>query len=287
LAQELNAYIEAVLGPAKVIADRSWAHGKSLVLEVLDGHGVVWFVKQHRDLSWYRSELFAYRRWVPALGARAPVLRACDDDLRSLVLSAVPGESADWRHQAVHREAGVVLRRLHDAESIGRWEDLAADKQEELERWAAGAGGLLTGRELGFARSQLRALEHLAAPVRVPCHLDYTPRNWLVAGRRVGVVDFEEAAPDVWINDLGRLYFGWWRNPLASGQTVPAGADLQEAFLDGYGRHPTDEELFLLRACYALTAVRLVVLARQLHQVRQEAAVRAVLGELMTKTYGG
>jgi hypothetical protein len=90
--------VRAVLnGTTTVVAHHSWSHGKSVVLELCGADGVVWFVKQHRDVDEYRSELFAYRRWVPALGGRAPGLHAYDDDLQVLVLSALRADgSADW-----------------------------------------------------------------------------------------------------------------------------------------------------------------------------------------------
>jgi hypothetical protein len=282
LGQKPDTYINAVLnGPATVVADHSWSHGKSVVLEVRDADGVVWFVKQHRDVDEYQSELLAYGRWVPALGDRAPTLHAYDDDLQVLVLSALRADgSANWRDPEVQRDAGTVLWRLHDAEIIGQWDDIAAEKQAQLERWETRAVGLLTDRELSFVRAELRLLEDLPAPVRVPCHLDYSPRNWLIMEGRVHVIDFEDAAPEVWINDLGPLYFRWWRDPRSPGEPR-ADPVLQDAFFDGYGRYLNDDDLLLLRASYALTAFRDVILARQFGQVAHEASLRAVLQSLM------
>jgi hypothetical protein len=65
-----------------------------------------------------------------------------------------------------------------------------------------------------------------------------------------------------------------------------AGSGLQEAFLDGYGRQPNDDELFLLRVCYALAVVRYVILARAFGQADHEASLRAVLHGLMYREYG-
>ena len=64
----------------------------SLVVSVRDGGDVTWFLKQHRGRERYLSEVTAYRRWVPVLSARAPHLRASDDSLHAVILSAVPGE---------------------------------------------------------------------------------------------------------------------------------------------------------------------------------------------------
>jgi len=271
---------EVLVAPT-VVGDRSWGHGRSLVMEVRDAEGVRWFVKQHREAARYRSELSAYRRWTSRLGDRTPILHAWDDDLQVIVLSALAEDrQADWRDPEVQRDAGELLRLLHDGEEIDRWNDLAADKRAELDHWTARAGGLLTSRELDFVRSELEMLESHPAPVRVPCHLDFTPRNWLIADGRVAVIDFEEAAPEVWVNDLGHLFFRWWRDPRAPRRRPEAAPELQQAFLEGYGRKLTDDGVCLLRASYGLSLVRYVTLARNAAQVDHEASLRAVLDGL-------
>jgi hypothetical protein len=270
-----------VLVAPTVVGDRSWGHGRSLVLEVRDAQGARWFVKQHREAACYRSEVSAYRRWTSRLGDRSPILHASDGDLQVIVLTALGEDGrADWRDPEVQRDAGELLRRFHDGEEIDRWHDLAADKRAELDQWTARAGGLLTSRELDFVRSELEMLEGLPAPVRVPCHLDYTPRNWLIADGRVAIIDFEEAAPEVWVNDLGHLYFRYWRDPRAPRRRRRAALELQQAFLEGYGRQLTEDGVCLLRASYGLSLVRYVTLARKAAQVDHEASLRAVLDGL-------
>ncbi|MEO3930206.1 hypothetical protein ABGB07_41115 [Micromonosporaceae bacterium B7E4] len=257
---ELAGYARQVLGPGQVVADRSWGHGVAGVLEVRDGDGTGWFVKGHGDPERYRRELAAYRRWVPGLGGHAPRLRAYDDERLALVLSAVPGEAglSYVTDPEVQREAGVLLRRLHGTETLPPWTDLVAEKLAELDRLSVRASRLLEARELDFVRAELRNLSGVAAPARVPCHLDYGPRNWLVAPagrqraeRRVHVIDFEWAGPEVWVNDLNRLYFGPWRDR----------PDLADAFLAGYRRTLDDADRAVLHACGALTAVFIVVWA--------------------------
>ncbi|MDG4787447.1 hypothetical protein O7626_16155 [Micromonospora sp. WMMD1102] len=254
MRDDLVGYARQVLGPVRVVADRSWPHGVAGVLEVRDGEGVTWFVKGHGDPERYRRELSAYRRWVPGLGGRAPRLRAYDDGRFALVLSAVPGGPGlpYATDPEVQHRAGVLLRRLHDSATLPPWTDLVAEKLDELDRLATPARELLEPRELDFVRAGLRALAGVPAPVRVPCHLDYGPRNWLVTGdRQVHVVDFEWAGPEMWVNDLNRLYFGPWRDR----------PDLAEAFLAGYRRTLGDADRAVLHACGALTSVFVVVWA--------------------------
>ena len=173
--------------------------------------------------------------------------------------------------RAVYREAGLLLRLFHDAEAPVPWPDFAADRLTEFERWADRASGLLTTRELDFARAEVRALADLSPPARVPCHLDYTDRNWLTVDGRVHVIDFERARPDVWINDLARLHYGRWR----------ARPDLRESFLDGYGRQISEHDHAILVGHGALTAVSTVVWAREHDDAPFENAGRRSLRDLM------
>jgi Ser/Thr protein kinase RdoA (MazF antagonist) len=275
---ELERYLDRVLGPCTVVGDRSWVHGRAAVIEVRDADGVTWFAKRHSGERNYRAEVAAYRKWVPALGERAPNLRAHDEELQMMVLSAVPGEDGSGlaleSDAEIQRQAGWLLRRFHDAESLGSWDDFAAAKLDEFEKWAARADGLLERTQLAFARREVRRLSEVERPVRVPCHRDYGPRNWLIADGRVSVIDFEWARPEVWVNDLARLYFGPWRER----------PDLQDAFLDGYGRAIDDSDRAVLLGCGALSAVSTVIWAHAQGDAAFEAIGRENLRRLMKRT---
>lgn len=269
---KLARFVERELGPCRVEKDWSWEHGGAYVVQLRAADGVTWFAKRHTRAELYARERSAYQRWVPALADRAPALRAYDDELRALVLSEVPGVLRYDTGAETHHDAGRLLRRLHDAESLPAWNDLAAEKLAELESWTAKSAGLLDQAELDFARGELRALEGIPAPTRVPCHLDYTPRNWLVAGGRVHVIDFEWAVPEVWVNDIARLHYGYWRDR----------PDLREAFLDGYGRRLTGDEVAIMRGSYVLSAIWMIVWANEHGEKAFEASLRDNLHALMT-----
>ncbi|MDQ3629203.1 MAG: hypothetical protein M3419_10415 [Actinomycetota bacterium] len=63
------------------------------------------------------------------------------------------------------------------------------------------------------------------------------------------VIDVAGADRQVWVRDLLRMQFSnWWEDP-----------DLRDAFFDGYGRRPSQEESAVLLRAGALTAVSRVV----------------------------
>jgi hypothetical protein len=227
-----------VLGPCELEQDYSWAHGMSAVLRLRDARGVTWFAKRHRERDRYEAEVTAYRQWVPALSGHAP---------------------------------GVLLRRFHDAQPPLPWDDWGAAKIAEFDGLMPMASELLGKRDLALARAEVETLSGLPCPGQVPCHRDYTPRNWLVKDGVQYVIDFEHARLDVWLADLARLHLGIW----------PDRPDLKEAFLVGYGRQLSDTDHAILQGVAALTATWLVVKAREIRQPALEDAFRAALQRLL------
>src|SRR5690606_23215191 len=65
-------------------------------------------------------------------------------------------------------------------------------------------------------------------------HGDYSPRNWLwdAAAGHHSIIDFEESAPGIAVEDLVWLHGAAW----------PDRPDLRRAFLTGYGRDLTQSE---------------------------------------------
>jgi len=278
-------YAEQVLGPCELEQDLSWAHGLSVVLRLRDVVGATWFVKRHADRDRHVAEVWAYRQWVPALRGNAPRLRAVNDLLATVILSAVPGTPAPWpaadagalseadrlAELALHRQAGVLLHRFHQARPPLPWENFGAAKVAEFDALAPLASSLLGKRELALARAEVGALAGLRCPGQVPCHLDYTPRNWMVSDTVQYVLDFELARLDVWIADLSRLHLGIWA-------TRP---DLREAFLTGYGRQLSSSDLAILQGCAVLMGTWLLVKAREIGQRSLEEATHAALLRLL------
>lgn len=207
----------------------------------------------------------------------AASLRAHDDALRAVLLSALPGEAGPWPgDEATHRRAGALLRLLHEAEPGEPWDGFADAKSAEYEQLLPEAVDLLSADVLDFVRAEVRGLAALdARPVRVPCHRDYTPRNWLVSGAEVRVIDFELVRRDVWVGDLARLETGAWRGR----------SELRAAFLSGYGRVPDAADAAVLRTCAVLTAARLVVAGHEYAERDLELANRQVLWNFMNRRW--
>jgi Ser/Thr protein kinase RdoA (MazF antagonist) len=282
----LSQFAERVLGSYELLADCSWGHRMSSVLRLRDETGVVWFLKRHGDRARYRAELTAYRKWTGALGGAAPRLHAADDSLQAMILSAAPGEAAPWpatevtggvadrsAEQDVQREAGRILRRLHDAQPALPWPDFAAAKTEQFDRLKPSVAALLRPRDLNRAAAEIAAVADLPAPAQVPCHHDYTPRNWLVRKGALHVIDFEWCGLDARVADFARLHLGIWASR----------PDLQEAFLDGYGQQlsPADHEI--LHGCAVLTAVWLLVKAHETRQPSFEEGSRTSLLRILDR----
>ncbi len=256
----------------------------SAVLRLRDASDAEWFLKHHRDRERYDAELMAYRTWVAALKGRAPRLRSFDDSLQVMILSALPGQPASWpaaepgdpsteriRERVIQREAGAILRRLHDAQLAIPWPGFAADKLAQFDDLRPAVAGLLTRRQLDAAGAEVARLNNIPAPAQVPCHHDYTPRNWLVRGGTVYVFDFEWSGPDAWVADLARLHLGIW----------PARPDLQAAFLQGYGRRLDPVDHMALHGCAVLTGVWLLSKAHETGQPSFEEASRKALLRLI------
>jgi Ser/Thr protein kinase RdoA (MazF antagonist) len=282
----LRDYARRIVGRCELLEDASWRQRRSVVLRLRDAGGAEWFLKCHRDRDRFDAELMAYRTWVAALQGRAPRLHAFDESLQAMILSALPGQPAAWpalqpgrpgtertRERAVQRAAGAVLRRLHDGLPAVPWPSFAADKMQQFTDLRPEVAALLTRRQLDAARAEVARLKGIPAPVRVPCHHDYTPRNWLVHGEAVHVFDFEWSGPDAWVADLARLHLGIW----------PTRPDLQEAFLRGYGRHLRPADRIALHGCAVLTGVWLVLKAHETGQPSFEDTNRRALLRLIDR----
>ncbi|MFJ3673406.1 aminoglycoside phosphotransferase family protein [Streptomyces sp. NPDC090106] len=245
----------AALGTAAV-TDASWPRGNSRIWHVRTDHGEV-FVKLYPSTETYEREVKGCEHAARVLAdSEAPHLLASDPQRPAVILTALPGrvvrglllEQAE--EQRVHRLAGDLLRRWHDAdepishrghqrimESVTAQADEAAMILERL-------GDQLSPAEQDLVRDAARDLPGLARALPLAYrHGDYSPRNWLwdAAAEHHGLIDFEESAPGLAVEDLVWLCGAAW----------PTRPDLRDAFLTGYGRLLSSAEQ---RALVLLTA---------------------------------
>jgi hypothetical protein len=153
--------------------------------------------------------------------------------LRLLVVDYLPGVLAGSSPAAldpdVHRQAGALLRQFHDEASV----DGAAAEEAAMRS----ALTWLDSPHRIAPATVARLREALAAasvdpPRAVPTHGDWQPRNWLVDGGVVRVIDFGRFALRAAATDFARLAAQEWR-------TSP---DCERAFFEGYGDDPRTAE---------------------------------------------
>ena len=278
---KLHAFVQAVVGPTHVRRFCGWEHAESLVWEFQTTAGATLYLKQHRQIRKFRQEHHAYTAWVPALPSVTPILVGAHLAApHALLITAVPGTLAEntllspAHELELHRQAGRFLRALHDLphEDIDPVSLVDAFAQR-MAAWLPRVRGLVEEGDIDWVISRMQEiLPLLGSYSRVPCHRDYTPRNWLVhqAELQLYVIDFEHARPDLALLDMERLWAGTW----------PGRPDLKAAFFDGYGRNLTSDEEALLERCAALGALTTIGWAHEHGDVPFEQYGRDLLARL-------
>ncbi len=198
----------------------------------------------------FRQSLLAHRIWGEAL----PPVLASDEVSRCLLMGHVDGTPARLDDPGVHEAAGRWLRRAH-AGPLTPWGSpdpmpLVQAMERRARTWLEGASTWVSAVELGAARELLADLGAFEGEVRVPCHRDFGPHNWLVvpSGRLV-VLDPEHARPDHWLADVVKLAADHWSET----------PELECAFSRGYGRPLEVEDRARLRVWTVGHALTMVV----------------------------
>lgn len=213
-------------------------HPKSATVWRAESPAGALVLKQHRHPRPFAQELRAYRDWLPRLDvtrtldspARVPRLLAFDAAARALALTVAPGERLSLGPSelvlSAHAAAGRFARALHslpiaDDDPLPLGDAVSA----RLDEWHARAAGLLSPSERDALQRLAGRRDAFAGVRRVPCHRDFTPDNWLLAGEILHVFDFEHARFDAPEADLVKLRADVW----------PADPALEHAFLAGHG----------------------------------------------------
>jgi Ser/Thr protein kinase RdoA (MazF antagonist) len=270
------------LGIIKKMTPRGWKHQETGVWELETEQGRA-FLKNHRQSAKFEQELRAYLEFVPYTLKLTPRLLAYEQALQVMLLSAVPGESVDdlalaqkepeaWINESqktvlldkslgtkqltnIYKQAGQFLRSYHDVP----YEDTESPNLEEAfwiraESWFKRAEPFVAVKDIAWVREKVKEiLPALRAMKRVPCHRDYTGRNWLWH-EKLYVIDFEHSRPDVWLFDLEKLWSEVWPNQ----------PELKEAFISGYGHTITSEEEELLNGYTLLSCMTKIAWSMEL-----------------------
>jgi phosphotransferase family enzyme len=267
----LHSFAEQALGPCHLVTPLAGGEGKQ-VARIRDDRGHDYFAKRHTSAEKHQREVHAYQRWAPVLGSGAARLIATDTVTMTILVTALPGNPVqDQGSHAVQRQAGTLLRLLHNAEPprpMSSFHDWLASR---IHRWREQAASLLTTWEARLIDDHLAALHALGSPLGGPCHLDYQPRNWLLDQTgTLRVIDFEHARVGLQARDFVRLHFRCWTSR----------PDLRAAFFSGYGRRLTEEEDQLVRHCGAIDALTALVRGTQTGNPTMTAHGRATLRQL-------
>lgn len=238
LNSEQSLWLREAVGEYEVVADVGWPGSASSVsrVRVADRDLVVKTavppMRKH-----IAREIEAHQRWSLGLSAEglAQELVAADPARGVVVLGWLDGDlvqgSTGEFDPALHEQAGLLVRRLHDQGS-GRDTDLQARLVQRTREWLQMPNNV--------PEAHVVAALHFLDEVRpqpvvvVPTHGDWHPRNWIAAssGRAVVVkaIDFGRFGWRTPQSDLLRLSLQQWRGR----------PELERAFLDGYGCDPRD-----------------------------------------------
>lgn len=228
---EQRDLVESWFDAPTLVADLSWGLTDTAVLHLrCAGDEVI--VKAGGPANHHLTrEIAAHRRWTGpwlATGSTAPLLYA-DDDAHLLALEYLPGQLVQG-HRAesdphAYRQGGALLAALHqqDSRTSASYE---AQADAATLRWLDGEHRITPA---AAAAVRARIADHDHGPVElVPTHGDYQPRNWLVDGATVKVIDLGRADWRPPWSDLARMDQRQWVGR----------PDLEQAFLNGYGHDP-------------------------------------------------
>lgn len=244
------AFVESRFSGVRFVKDLSWDLVDSAVLEV--EHGERRYVIKAAGPANHHigREADAHESFtgIWASQGRAPRLVHTDRSLNLLVTEylegcLVEGGAAEYADDT-YRQAGQLLRAFH-AQTV------RMDPQYEAAATAKAMAWLekphrIEEAAVERARAVLAAYRPEPATV-VPTHGDWQPRNWLIRGTELRVIDFGRFEFRPAMTDFCRLALQQWRSSPA----------LEDAFFEGYGSDPREGRLWnlmLLREAVSTSA---------------------------------
>ena len=242
--------VERWLPGVRLRKDLSWNLMDTAVLEVEHEHHK-YIVKAAGSLNHHvgreiDAHEFSVNVW--ARQNRAPMLVHSDRSMNILMTeylegSLVEGTAAEYDTET-YQQAGRLMRAFHEqaAQTDPDYEAIAVSKTLS---W------LRTPHRI--ERSYVEKVQAILGGyqpkpvVLVPTHGDWQPRNWLMDGTELRIIDFGRYEFRPAATDFCRLAVQQWRSH----------PHLEGAFFEGYGSDPRDRELWnvaLLREAVATAA---------------------------------
>ena len=258
---------------AEVVEDLSWNQVDTVVLRVRRGDRE--FVVKAAGATNHHllRELDAHEGgfvsgW--AASGHATRLRHADRDARVLVTDYLPGRlayrTAAALDPAVHRRAGELLRTFH-AQAARPPDATDASAGRRAWQWLDESDAFAPAVEARL-RAALAELPPVEADL-VPTHGDWQPRNWLVDGGDVRVIDFGRFAFRPAATDFVRLAAQEWREA----------PECEAAFFDGYGDDPRQPSGWLLMRLHE--AIGTVAWAHQVGDAEFEAQGHRMVDDVL------
>lgn len=225
-----RAVVEEWFPGAVLIVDHSWGLVGRTVLHLrYEGRDFVLKAGAFEDHHMVREIVAHFTMVEPLAGCGlAPRLVQADRGLRLLATTYLPGvlvEGTPAEYEpGTYRQAGHALALFHGQ---------GARPGDEYEQRMDAKALAWLNRDHRIADEAVALLRaELATPLPprplAPTHGDWQPRNWIVDGARLAVIDFGRADWRPPGTDLARL----------GAQQFRGRPDLVEAFLDGYGNDP-------------------------------------------------
>ncbi|WP_460800455.1 phosphotransferase family protein [Microbacterium sp. GXF6406] len=229
------AWVKDRLPGVELVQDMSWGVVASFVVHVQQG-GRDLVVKAGDNTNHHIDrELSAHPRWTADLVSTGHAARLIDSlpEERVLILDLLPGvlvEGHPSEYEAdTYRQAGALLRRLHAQESRND-ADYEPRANARALQWLDGEHRVVP--DAAACARRILASDPAPAARVIPAHGDWQPRNWLIDGGVVRVIDFGRFGFRPASSDLTRLTAQQWeRRP-----------DLERAFFEGYGDDPRNPD---------------------------------------------
>lgn len=235
LTDEQASHLARWLPGARLRSDLSWGLANTRVLDVDSELGRVVVKAAGAQNHHIDREITAFEGFTGCLAAtgHAAQLLHCDRTANLLVLryldgSLVMGSVAESAPET-YRQAGRLANIFHGQarRTDPDWEAAAVAKSlnwlDRPHRIAPRTAARLRGILTGYQPREV---------VVVPTHGDWQPRNWLVDGDTVKVIDFGRFAWRPAVTDFCRLAAQQWRDDRR----------LEDAFFAGYGGDPRNPE---------------------------------------------